>query len=77
MTTARTWADRYAEAIGVQPLRDDEIDALLALAGVAAHASERTAAPISTWLAGRSGLSAAEAKAAADRLASELGSDEP
>lgn len=73
MTTARMWLDRYAEAIGAPPLLDEEVDALLALAGVAAHASERTAAPISTWLAGRAGLSPAEAKAAADRLAAELG----
>lgn len=72
MTTARTWIDRFAEAIGAPPLLDDEIDTLLGLAGVAAHASERTAAPISTWLAGRAGLSPAEAKAAAERLAAEL-----
>ena len=72
MTTARTWIDRFAEAIGAPPLLDDEIDALLALAGVAAHASERTAAPVATWLAGRAGLSPAEAKTAAERLAAEL-----
>jgi hypothetical protein len=72
MTTARTWIDRFAEAIGAPPLLDDEIDALLGLAGVAAHASERTAAPVATWLAGRAGLSPAEAKAAAERLAAEL-----
>lgn len=73
MTTARTWIDRFAQAIGAPPLLDDEIDTLLGLAGVAAHASERAAAPISTWLAGRAGLSPAEAKAAAERLAAELG----
>lgn len=76
MTTARTWLDRYAEAIGAPALADDEVDALLGLAGVAAHASERTAAPVSTWLAARAGLSPAEAKAAAERLAAELAAAE-
>ena len=70
--TARAWIARYAEAIGAPALSDDEVDTLLGLAGVAAHASERTAAPISTWLAGRTGLSPAAAKAAAERLAAEL-----
>lgn len=72
MTTARTWIDRFAEAVGAPLLLDEEVDALLALAGVAAHASERTAAPISTWLAGRAGLSPSEAKAKAERLAASL-----
>lgn len=76
MTTARTWIDRFTEAVGAPPLSDEEIETLLGLAGVAAHASERTAAPISTWLAGRAGLTPAEAKAAADRLAAELGAHE-
>lgn len=76
MTTARTWIDRFAEAIGAPSLLDQEIDALLGLAGIAAHASERTAAPISTWLAARAGLSPAEAKAAAERLAAELDAGE-
>lgn len=73
MTTARTWIDRFAAAVGAPALSDDEIDTLLGLAGVAAHASERTAAPISTWLAGRAGVSPAEAKSLAEQLAAELG----
>lgn len=76
MTTARTWIERFAETIGAPSLLDQEIDALLGLAGIAAHASERTAAPISTWLAARAGLSPEEAKAAAERLAAELDAGE-
>jgi len=45
---------------------------LLALAGVAAHASERIAAPISCWLVARSGRSVEEARQLADALATEL-----
>ena len=44
------------------------MDTLLELAGVAAHASERTAAPIACWLVGRAGL----APAAARELASDV-----
>ena len=45
---------------------------LLALAGVAAHASERTAAPVSCYLAARSGVPLADALAAARHLADEI-----
>jgi hypothetical protein len=69
---ARTWIDRYAAALGVSSLSQAEVDALLDLAGTAAHASERMAAPLSCWLAGRSGLSPAEALAAARDLAESL-----
>jgi len=68
-TSAAEWLERFATLLGVEAPADDDIDALLALAGIAAHASERTAAPLSTWLAGRAGVAPAEAKAAAQRLA--------
>ena len=45
MTTAE-WVAAYAEAAGITPPSPADIDVLLQLAGVAAHASERTAAPI-------------------------------
>jgi hypothetical protein len=50
-----------------------EIEDLLALAGVAAHASERTAAPVSCWLAASAGKSAAEALSAARQVAASFG----
>ncbi|MGA3214528.1 MAG: DUF6457 domain-containing protein [Acidimicrobiales bacterium] len=68
----RGWLDRYAAALGSPPITDDEVETLLALAGVAAHASERTAAPVSCYLAARAGVPLAEALAAARRLADEL-----
>ncbi|HLN05573.1 MAG TPA: DUF6457 domain-containing protein [Acidimicrobiales bacterium] len=70
----RGWLDRYAAALGLPPVSDDDIEALLTLSGVAAHASERTAAPISCYLVARSGVPIVEALAAARRLADEPGS---
>ncbi len=53
--TRDEWIAAFAERAGVERPTPDEIRKLLALAGVAAHASERTAAPIACWIAGRSG----------------------
>jgi hypothetical protein len=69
---AQTWLLRYSEILGVDPPSKTEIEALLALAGVAAHASERTAAPVSCWVAARAEKSADEALVAAEALASTL-----
>lgn len=71
-TTAAEWAVLFAQELGATPPTDEEVDDLLAIAGTAAHASERTAAPLSTWLVGRAGVTAAEARDAASRLASKL-----
>ena len=58
---ARAWLASYARRLGVDPPDDEEFEALLALAAVAAHASERVAAPVACWLAGRAGLPPAAA----------------
>ena len=47
----------------------EEIDAILALAGVAAHASERIAAPVACWMAAGADVSLADARRLADELA--------
>jgi hypothetical protein len=73
MTVTRDeWLDRFAAELGVPQPTDEEIEALLALAGTAAHGSERTAAPLSCWLVGRAGLEPSAAQAAAERLAVHL-----
>jgi hypothetical protein len=72
MTTGQDWVARYAETVGVPAPSEEETEVLLALAGVAAHASERTAAPLSTWLAGRAGISPERARQAARDLAAAL-----
>lgn len=69
---ARTWIDRYAAALGVDALSQAEADAVLDLAGIAAHASERMAAPLSCWLAATAGRTPAEALAVARDVAESL-----
>ncbi|HXN62951.1 MAG TPA: DUF6457 domain-containing protein [Acidimicrobiales bacterium] len=69
---ARTFTDCYAAALGVDALSEADVEAVLDLAGTAAHASERTAAPLSCWLAATSGLTPAEALAAARDVAESL-----
>jgi hypothetical protein len=66
------WIERFAASLDVPPPSDAEVEELLALAGVAAHASERIAAPISCWLVARSGRSITDARQLADDLANEL-----
>lgn len=50
------WLAAFAERVGTEPPTNIEIERLLHLAGIAAHASQRTAAPVACWLAGRLGL---------------------
>ncbi len=68
-TSASDWIGQFAASLGIPAPSDAEATALLELAGVAAHASERTAAPISCWLAASAGVSPADALAAAQLLA--------
>jgi hypothetical protein len=67
-STAEEWLTAYAAKLGTAPPTPDELDAILALAGVAAHSSERKAAPVACWLVARSGVALDEAC----RLAEEL-----
>lgn len=66
--TRDEWLAAFAEASGTTPPTEEDIEALLDLAGTAAHASERTAAPLTCWLAARAGLSPADALALAASL---------
>lgn len=65
----REWIEGFAAALGVDAPTQVEVDGLLALAGVAAHASTRTAAPISCWIAARAGVSVDEARRIAATIA--------
>jgi hypothetical protein len=67
--TTEEWITAYAAAAGISPPTQDDIDILLQLAGVAAHTSERTAAPITCWIAATAGLSPAQALALAESMA--------
>jgi hypothetical protein len=68
---ARDWLAAYAEKLGTDPPTTDEFRAVLDLAGEAAHASERVAAPVASWMAGRTGVELDRAMT----LAREVGGD--
>ena len=63
------WIDEFANAIGAEAPDRATVEELLNLAAVAAHSSERTAAPIACYLAGLSGRPVAELKDIADDVA--------
>jgi hypothetical protein len=75
--TVSEWLARYATLLGVPPPKKEEIETLLALTGVAAHAAERTAAPLSAWMVGCAGCDVAKAHQAAQQLAAELECEVP
>jgi Domain of unknown function (DUF6457) len=66
--SAMEWLVAYSEALGIEAPTEEEVKQILALAGVAAHSSERTAAPVACWLAARAGLEASDARALAQGL---------
>jgi hypothetical protein len=66
--TRDEWIAAFAREAGVERPSPGEIRELLELAGTAAHASERTAAPIACWIAGRSSMTLAQLEAAAERI---------
>ena len=63
---ARSGSTRSRRDSASTPPDDDTFEALLDLAGVAAHASERIAAPIACWLVGRAGVPVEEARRLAE-----------
>jgi hypothetical protein len=65
---AREWIDAFAEKLGTTAPSTEEFARLLDLAGVAAHSSERVAAPVSCWVAARAGASPGDALKAAREL---------
>jgi hypothetical protein len=65
------WLAEFAEKLGIDPPTKEEVVALLDIAATAAHSSERTAAPIACWLAGRTDRSMEELKAVAESIAPE------
>jgi Domain of unknown function (DUF6457) len=68
---AQEWLAAYAEKLGTSAPSTDEFKAVLDLAGEAAHASERVAAPVACWLAARAGVDLEEAT----RIAREVSGD--
>jgi hypothetical protein len=64
----RDLVDAFADAAGTARLSDDEVATLLDAARDVAHGSERWAAPVTCYLAGRAGLDADETAALVARL---------
>ncbi|MFM7534191.1 MAG: DUF6457 domain-containing protein [Acidimicrobiales bacterium] len=50
------WLADLSQRLGVDAPTPEEIDAVLALAAVAARGSARQAAPVACWLAARAGV---------------------
>lgn len=67
--SGQEWVATFAARLGLEAPDDDAVTQLLDLAGVAAHASERLAAPLACYLVGRAGLSTTEALTIARELA--------
>jgi hypothetical protein len=68
---APDWLAAYAEKLGVAAPTQDELKAVLDLAGVAAHGSQRIAAPVAAWMAGKAGIDLDEATRLAEAVPSE------
>jgi hypothetical protein len=66
--SATDWIAAFASRLGVEAPSQEQVAVLLELAGVAAHASERTAAPIACWLVGQTGLSPTAARDLAGQI---------
>jgi hypothetical protein len=66
--TAEEWIAQFAAVLGRPAPTEAEMAAVLELASVAAHSSERRAAPIACWLAATVGRSPEEALALAEAL---------
>jgi hypothetical protein len=68
--TAAEWIQAFCDEIGIAAPSEEQADEVLRLAAIAAHASERTAAPIACWLGGSTGKPLAELIEVAEGLSS-------
>ncbi len=65
---AEEWVRRFATEVGSEEPSAEELDQILKLAAIAAHGSERTAAPVACWIGGRTGRSADSLREIAKRI---------
>lgn len=70
-TSAEEWIAKFAAEAGAEAPDEETIGKLLKLASVAAHSSERKAAPIACWIAGAAGVDPDRAIAIAEGLGSD------
>lgn len=67
--TAQEFLEAFAAQVGVPAPTAEQFETLLEVAAIAAHGSERVAAPLACWMGGASGMPAADLLAAAKRVA--------
>jgi hypothetical protein len=65
---AEEWIAAFATSVEAEAPPPEEIERMLKLAAVAAHSSERIAAPVACWIAGRTGLDLDEATEIAESI---------
>ena len=66
--SAEEWIAQFAAALGQPVPEPAQVEAVLELASIAAHSSERRAAPVACWLAALAGRDLEEARALAESL---------
>ena len=66
--SAEEWIAQFAAALGQPVPEPAQVEAVLELASLAAHSSERRAAPVACWLAALAGRDLEEARALAESL---------
>jgi hypothetical protein len=69
--TAPEWIEVFCQRVGIDAPDDATTAQILRLASVAAHASERTAAPVACYIAGTSGRPLDEIERAAESVSTE------
>lgn len=62
------WIAAFAAEAGADVPTPEQIDKMLKLASIAAHSSERIAAPVACWIAGSAGVDLDEARELAERI---------
>ncbi len=65
------WIAAFAAELGVESPSREQIDQMLKLASVAAHSSERIAAPVACWIAATAGADLGAAREIAEGIAPE------
>jgi hypothetical protein len=68
---AKQWLAAFADQLGTKPPSTEEFTQLLDLAGVAAHSSERVAAPVACWVTAKAGVDVETALRLAREIAPE------
>jgi hypothetical protein len=66
--TREQWVRAFCAELGVDAPTAEEEAQLLELASIAAHSSERPAAPLACWAAGKTGRSPGELRDIARRI---------